>query len=192
MMANHGQKRKYYHDIIGCNSRLDSIQAAILRVKLQHLDDFTEKRKSVAKYYKEKLKDIKGISLPICSRTSTHVYNQFTLKIDLSNRLIINNIRDRLQCELKNKGIPTMIYYPVPLHLQKAYCSEEYPKGSLPMSERLCESVLSLPIHTEMNKIELKFITDSVIQVMNKMLTTVSSINNNSKWRESILHTNRL
>lgn len=192
MMANHGQKRKYYHDIIGCNSRLDSIQAAILRVKLQHLDEFTEKRKSVAKYYRDKLKDIRGISLPNCSRNSTHVYNQFTLKIDLSNRLGINNLRDRLQLELKNKGIPTMIYYPVPLHLQKAYRTDNYPVGSLPMSERLCESVLSLPIHTEMNIIELKFITDSVRQIMHKMLATVINTNSNSKWKEPILHTNRL
>lgn len=192
MMANHGQKQKYYHDIIGCNSRLDSIQAAILRVKLQHLNDFTEKRKAVAQFYRHKLKGVRGISTPICSRNSTHVYNQFTIKIDLSDRLNIDNVRNCLQLELKNRGIPTMIYYPVPNHLQKAYYSDQYPKGSIPMSEKLSERVLSLPIHTEMNRIELKYITDSIEEIMDKMLSMVTATKRDSRWKQTILRTNQL
>jgi UDP-2-acetamido-2-deoxy-ribo-hexuluronate aminotransferase len=192
MMANHGQRIKYHHDLIGCNSRLDSIQAAILRIKLRYLDEFTEKRRSVAAYYRSQLRSVQGISVPFCSNFSTHVYNQFTLRIDLSDRFHIRDIRDRLQNGLINRGIPAMIYYPVPLHLQKAYCSLEYPIGSLPMSERLCESVLSIPIHTEITEDELKFITDSIKEIMNKILISVPVSNNKPKWKEAILPMNRL
>ncbi|WP_461637933.1 DegT/DnrJ/EryC1/StrS family aminotransferase [Labilibaculum euxinus] len=192
MMANHGQRIKYHHDVIGCNSRLDSIQAAILRIKLRCLDEFTEKRRCVAAYYHSQLRSVRGISAPSCSNFSTHVYNQFTLKIDLSDRFHIRYIRDKLQNELKKRGIPSMIYYPIPLHLQKAYCSPDYPIGCLPVSERLSETVLSIPIHTEIKVDELKFITDSIKTIMNNILINVPISNNKFKWKKTILPTNLL
>ncbi len=191
MMANHGQKVKYHHDVIGCNSRLDTIQAAILRVKLQYLREFTAKRKRVAMYYRKELNNVKGLAVPNVSRNSTHVYNQFTLKIDLSDRYGIQNIRDRVQTELRKRGIPTMIYYPLPIHLQKAYCSQDFPHGSLPMTERLSESVLSIPIHTEMTDDEMEYITESIKEVMKRILVHVSLTTKKTECKEIILSTNQ-
>ncbi|MFO7827382.1 MAG: DegT/DnrJ/EryC1/StrS family aminotransferase, partial [Bacteroidales bacterium] len=115
MIANHGQSIKYHHDIIGCNSRLDTLQAAILDVKLKYLDNYSDARQKAAHYYNEKFKNISGIKTPAVSEKSTHVYHQYTIVLDES----IN--RSDLQNHMKDQGIPTMIYYPVPLHKQKAY-----------------------------------------------------------------------
>jgi UDP-2-acetamido-2-deoxy-ribo-hexuluronate aminotransferase len=143
MIANHGQAKKYHHDIVGVNSRLDTLQAAILDVKLKYLTQYSEARNSVANYYDEQLKDIAEVEIPKRVHNSTHVFHQYTLKIK-------NGKRNALKEYLDAQNIPTMIYYPLPLHFQKAYQNEKFPKGVFPVSENLCERVLSLPIHTEM------------------------------------------
>lgn len=144
MMANHGQAKKYYHDVIGVNSRLDTLQASILEVKLKHLDEYCSARNSAADYYDQALKNIDGITIPKRVANSTHVFHQYTLKI-------ANGKRDELKNYLAENGIPSMVYYPLPLHYQKAYQSDRFPKGIFPVAEELCNVVLSLPIHTEMN-----------------------------------------
>lgn len=155
MIANHGQEKKYYHEVIGVNSRLDTIQAAILNVKLKYLNDFTSARQQAAAFYAEALQDLPEIKTPTRSPNSTHVFHQYTLKVE-------NGKRNALQAFLKGKGVPTMIYYPVPVHLQKAYQYLGYQKGDFPIAEALCEKVLSLPMHTELTIPELEYITDSV------------------------------
>jgi UDP-2-acetamido-2-deoxy-ribo-hexuluronate aminotransferase len=153
MIANHGQKKKYHHDVIGVNSRLDTLQAAILSVKLKYLDDYKRRRVAVADYYDRAFSGIPAIKIPSRVAYSTHVFHQYTIRTEK---------RDALREHLEKSGVPTMIYYPVPLHLQNAYRREEYPKGSFPVTERLSETVLSLPIHTEMKEEELAFITSSI------------------------------
>lgn len=151
MIANHGQKVKYQHDIIGVNSRLDTLQAAILNVKLKYLDDYTTRRRAVANRYDGALKNIKQIVTPHRCQYSTHVFNQYTIKV-------LEGSRDDLKRHLESKGIPTMIYYPIPLHLQKAYRIPEYGEGSFPVTERLSKTVISLPIHTEMTNEQIDYI----------------------------------
>lgn len=155
MIANHGQSKKYQHDIVGVNSRLDTLQAAILNVKLKHLDEYSKARNEVAQYYDNSLREIEGITIPKRVPYSTHVYHQYTIKIS-------DNKRDELKHFLLEKGIPSMVYYPIPLHLQKAYQNNNYPMGAFPVAEGLCNRVLSLPIHTEMNETELKYIISSI------------------------------
>ena len=153
MIANHGQKQKYHHEVVGVNSRLDTIQAAVLTVKLKHIDDFTARRNKVAAYYDTHLSK-SLLQTPFRSVNSTHVFHQYTCKTH-------DGSRDKLQQYLTEKGIPTMIYYPVPLHLQKAYTSA-LKEGSFPVTEKLSKTVISLPIHTEMNNDELEFICNSI------------------------------
>lgn len=155
MMANHGQSKKYQHDVIGVNSRLDTLQAAILDVKLKHLDEYCSARNAAADYYDHALKNIIGITIPKRVANSTHVFHQYTLKIE-------DGKRDALKLFLLEKGIPSMVYYPYPLHFQKAYESPKYPKGIFPVAEELCNVVLSLPIHTEMNNEMQDFIINSI------------------------------
>jgi dTDP-4-amino-4,6-dideoxygalactose transaminase len=144
MMANHGQSKKYQHDVVGVNSRLDTLQAAILDIKLKHLDEYSAARNAAADYYDSQLSNLPGIVIPKRVSNSTHVFHQYTLKI-------ADGKRDALKSYLAEKGIPSMVYYPYPLHFQKAYQSDRFPKGIFPVAESLCEEVLSLPIHTEMN-----------------------------------------
>ncbi len=156
MVANHGQSRQYYHDEVGVNSRLDSIQAAILRIKLRRLDGYNKARKAVAEYYDEAFKDIAEINTPSRCANSTHVYHQYTM--------ILNGVdRDALKAHLAEHEIPMMIYYPVPLHMQKAYMDPRYNEGDFPVTEQLCKSVASLPMQTELSEEQLKYITDAVI-----------------------------
>ena len=149
MIANHGQRVKYHHSVIGCNSRLDSIQAAILDVKLKHLDEFGKARYEAASYYTAKLKEFdpeeKFFITPKELEKSTHVYHQYTLKIK-------NNKRDELKAYLAEQGIPSMIYYPLPLQEQEAFKPITRAAERLEKSKECAYSVLSLPIHTEMNK----------------------------------------
>jgi dTDP-4-amino-4,6-dideoxygalactose transaminase len=159
MIANHGQSVKYHHDVIGCNSRLDTIQAAVLDVKLKYLDEYSAARNKVADYYDNALKDVEGIIIPKRAVYSSHVFHQYTVRIT-------NEKRDELKEALGEKGIPSMIYYPIPLHLQKGYSKDSFGKGSFPVAERLSEQVLSLPIHTEMNEEQLKYIVDSVKELI--------------------------
>lgn len=155
MIANHGQKKKYYHSVIGVNSRLDSLQAVILDIKLKHLDRYSQSRRQVADYYDSAFKGIDGLRIPIRQHNSTHVFHQYTL-------LVKDGKREALQTHLKDNGIPTMIYYPVPLYKQEAF--KKYAKKGLylPVTEQLCKEVLSLPIHTEMEMKTLNYITNTV------------------------------
>ncbi|MFZ9731912.1 MAG: DegT/DnrJ/EryC1/StrS family aminotransferase [Schleiferiaceae bacterium] len=143
MVANHGQKVKYRHDVVGCNSRLDTLQAAVLRVKLRHLDGYAAARQAAADRYDAGLAGVPGIQTPVRRPESTHVFHQYTLRV-------AHGRRDALAEHLKAQGIPTMIYYPLPLHRQLAYRSERYPDGCFPVAEQLCAEVLSLPMHTEL------------------------------------------
>ena len=155
MIANHGQEKKYHHDSIGVNSRLDTLQAAILDIKLKYLTDYSSARSSSAAVYDELLADVKGIQIPARSKMSTHVFHQYTLKIE-------DGKRDALKQYLESKGIPSMIYYPIPMHLQKAYVSERFPKGSFPVAESLTGSVLSLPMHTELTRNVQEYIVNEI------------------------------
>lgn len=155
MVANHGQKKKYYHSVIGCNSRLDTIQAAILDIKLKHLDEYGKARHDAAAYYSENLKDVKGIEIPFEAENSTHVYHQYTLKV-------LDGKRDVLKKHLEENGIPSMIYYPLPLQEQEAFQFITRTAESLDNAKKLSDSVLSLPMHTELTSKEQDFIIDKI------------------------------
>jgi dTDP-4-amino-4,6-dideoxygalactose transaminase len=155
MIANHGQKAKYYHAILGCNSRLDTIQAAILNVKLKYLNAYSAKRFQAAQYYKYGLKDIKEIIIPEEMPWSTHVYHQFTLKV-------LNNKRDNLKEYLAQSGIPSVVYYPLPLHEQEAFRDITISRGCLDVSKELSGCVLSLPMHTELSEIQQDIIINKI------------------------------
>lgn len=148
-IANHGSEVRYYHNRVGVNSRLDTVQAAVLNIKLEHLNEYTQARQHAADYYDEGLKGLAEVQTPARAAYGTHVFHQYTIKAQR---------RDELAAYLKEQGIPTMIYYPVPLHLQAAYKSGEFAEGSLPVSEKLCKEVLSLPMHTELNQEQLDYI----------------------------------
>ena len=155
--ANHGMVVRYYHDFVGINSRLDSIQAAVLEVKLKHLDEYIANRQFAASYYNKAFFNNHKLITPGLNEKSTHVYHQYTLKlVDVNRAELIKH--------LESKGIPAMIYYPVPLHLQKAYQDERYGQGAFPVAEKLCESVVSLPMHTELTLEQLEFIATSVLE----------------------------
>lgn len=161
MVANHGQAKKYHHSVIGVNSRLDAIQAAILKVKLQYLDDYAAARQKVAAYYDAAFTDIPEISTPKRISNSTHVFHQYTMKIGEGKR-------DALKAHLANLDIPSMIYYPIPLYKQIAFAPYYEGKNPLPVTETLCQEVLSLPIHTEMEEDTLRYIVRGVRQFFEK------------------------
>jgi UDP-2-acetamido-2-deoxy-ribo-hexuluronate aminotransferase len=155
MIANHGQSRRYYHDLIGVNSRLDAIQAAVLDVKLKYLDRYEKARNEVAEKYDAAFAGIDELQTPARAANSTHVFHQYTLRVKGGGR-------DRLQEHLREKGVPANIYYPVPLYRQKAFQSF-VPEGfELPATEMLCREVLSLPVHTEMDAETQDYIIESV------------------------------
>jgi UDP-2-acetamido-2-deoxy-ribo-hexuluronate aminotransferase len=155
MIANHGQKKKYYHEVVGVNSRLDSMQAAILDIKLKHLDAYSAARNNAANYYDNAFKKIEALQIPVRQYNSTHVFHQYTLQVK-------NGQRAALQAHLQEKGIPSMIYYPVPLYKQNAFKHYQDDNFILPITEQLCNSVMSLPIHTEMTEPLLAYISESV------------------------------
>lgn len=157
MIGTHGSSVKYHHDIVGINSRLDTLQAAILEVKLKHLDDYIAARRKAAEFYRQALADSECFELPITADFSTHVYHQFTLKCK-------NGCRNSIVEKLKAAGIPSAIYYPIPLHLQKAYADLGYQKGDFPVAEALAESVLSLPMHTELDDQQLNYIVAHLLK----------------------------
>ena len=158
-IANHGMVIRYHHDTIGVNSRLDSIQAAVLDTKLPHLDEYIASRQRAASYYDQAFIHHPNILIPVREAKSTHVFHQYTLRL-------IDINRDTLRNVLAEKGIPTMIYYPIPLHLQKAYQDPRYKTGDFPVAERLAACVLSLPMHTELDDEQLAYITRSVINAI--------------------------
>ena len=157
MIANHGQSVQYMHDTIGVNSRLDSIQAAILRIKLRSLDNYASARNKAATYYDKAFANNPKLKIPTRAKYSNHVFHQYTLQLNGVDR---NAFREFLA----SKGIPAMIYYPIPLHLQKAYLDPRYKAGDFPVTEKLCASVVSLPMHTELDEETLKYITTSVLE----------------------------
>lgn len=161
MIANHGQSVQYYHDSIGVNSRLDSIQAAILRIKLRELDGYAAARNRAANYYDKAFAGNAKVTTPARAKNSTHVFHQYTLQLHGVDR---QALRDHLAA----KNIPSMIYYPVPLHFQKAYTSDRYKAGDFPVTEALCACVLSLPMHSELDEATLAYITESVLEFLNK------------------------
>lgn len=161
MVANHGQSVLYYHDEVGVNSRLDSIQAAILRIKLRHLDEYAEARSRVADFYDKAFANHPKLTIPERFKYSDHVFHQYTL-------VLKNADRTKMREFLAERNIPAMIYYPVPLHLQKAYRDDRYKQGDFPITEWLCANVISLPVHTEMNEETLKYICDNVLEFLNK------------------------
>lgn len=159
-IANHGCHVRYHHDEVGVNSRLDSIQAAILDAKLPHLDAYTAARQRAAAYYDKAFANNEKLLIPGREPHSTHVFHQYTLRV-------VGVDRDQLREGLAERGIPAMIYYPVPLHQQKAYLDPRYKDGDFPVAERLAACVLSLPMHTELDEEQLAFITSSVLELIN-------------------------
>ena len=160
MIANHGQKVKYVHDVVGCNSRLDSLQAAILSVKLRQLDNYIDARRAVAEAYDAAFAQIPALTIPFRAPDSRHVFHQYTLRV-------AGGKRDALQAHLLHLGVPTMIYYPIPAHKQHMFAAFDVQDLHLPLSEQLCTEVLSLPIHTEMDEAQQQYIIDSVLSFFN-------------------------
>ena len=159
-IANHGMVVRYHHDMVGVNSRLDGIQAAILDAKLPHLDEYIAARQRAAAYYDEAFAGNPHLLLPGREPHSTHVFHQYTLRVQGIDR-------DMLKERLQEAGIPAMVYYPVPLHLQKAYQDPRYQPGDFPVAERLASCVLSLPMHTELDEEQLEYITKHVNKLTN-------------------------
>jgi UDP-2-acetamido-2-deoxy-ribo-hexuluronate aminotransferase len=161
MIANHGQSKRYYHDIVGCNSRLDTIQAAVLDIKLKNLDNYIKARVAVADYYDKSFAGHKKITTPFRAPYSNHVFHQYTL--------ILNEVdRDGLNKWLAEQNIPSMIYYPVPAHRQKMFEAFGGNTFHLKTTDWLTERVISLPIHTEMDEEQLKYITSRVLEYVNR------------------------
>ncbi len=157
MIANHGQSVQYVHDSIGVNSRLDSIQAAILRIKLRDLDNYAVARNKAANYYDKAFANHPKLKTPARAKFSDHVFHQYTLQLVGVDRTAIREY-------LASKDIPAMIYYPIPLHLQKAYLDPRYKAGDFPVTEKLCACVMSLPMHTELDEETLNYITTNVLE----------------------------
>jgi dTDP-4-amino-4,6-dideoxygalactose transaminase len=159
-ITHHGMRRRYYYDMTGVNSRLDNIQAAILRVKLKYLDEYSAARNAAATWYDKTLSGIKGLTIPERSSFTNHVFHQYTLKLNGIDRAALMKYLD-------SKGIPSMVYYPFPCHIQKAFEYLGYQKGDFPVSEKLCETVISLPMHTELDEEQLVYITGQIIAYIN-------------------------
>ncbi len=162
MIANHGQRQRYYHEIVGCNSRLDSVQAAILRIKLRHLDAYNEARRSVADFYDQAFATHPLVTTPFQAAYSKHVYHQYTLK------LAAGVDRDGLVKYLADRSIPSMIYYPVPGHRQPMFAEFGSAEQSMPITDALTDVVISLPIHTEMDEEQKVYIANAVLEYLNK------------------------
>lgn len=158
-IANHGMVVRYYHDMIGVNSRLDSIQAAVLDAKLPHLNEYIRARQKAADYYDKAFRGNDKLLIPGRDAHSTHVFHQYTLRV-------IGADRDQLRKKLAERDIPAMIYYPVPLHQQKAYLDPRYKDGDFPVAERLSACVLSLPMHTELDDEQLAYITSNILDLI--------------------------
>jgi dTDP-4-amino-4,6-dideoxygalactose transaminase len=159
MIKDHGQEKKYYHQMEGFNGRLDAIQAAVLRIKLNHLPSWNESRRQNARYYNDLLAETPGIALPIEREFATSVYHLYVIHLE---------DRDELQKHLNAKGIATGLHYPVPLHLQDAYRHLEYPEGTFPVSENSAAHLLSLPMFPELKKEQIEYVADHIIHFMKK------------------------
>ena len=156
MIANHGQSKRYYHDMVGCNSRLDNIQAAVLRIKLKELDQYIQNRQKAANYYDQNLKELNQLTLPYRSMESNHVFHQYTLKLNENIK------RDELIEFLAKKNIPAMVYYPVPAHHQKMFSEIPNSHTNMKVTNELSSRVFSLPMHTELSSLQQDFIIDNL------------------------------
>ena len=160
-IVNHGMYKRYYHDVVGVNSRLDSVQAAVLNVKLPLLDSYCEARQKAAAFYSNAFAKSENIVTPAISDSTTHVFHQYTLQI-------LNGKRNELHQHLLDNGIPNAIYYPVPLHSQKAYTDERYNEADFKITNELIDTVISLPMHTELDEEQLNFIITTILNFINK------------------------
>ena len=159
-IANHGMYERYHHDVVGVNSRLDSIQAGVLKVKLPLLDSYNKARQEAARKYSLALGINSNIVAPtICDSCDCHVFHQYVIRIT-------NGKRDGLLDHLQSKGIPCAIYYPIPLHSQKAYVDSRYRESDFPVTNQLCKEVIALPMHTELDEEQIQFITDSILEYL--------------------------
>ena len=161
MVANHGQRKKYVHEIVGCNSRLDTMQAAILNIKLKHLDEYCDARRKVADYYDQAFLNHPKIKTPFRASYSHHVFHQYTMIVDVE--------RDLLKKRLEEKGIPSMIYYPIPAHKQKMFEGLGGTTKKLETTDWLATKVISIPIHTEMTEEQLNYISSNFIEIINTL-----------------------
>lgn len=161
MIANHGQSKRYHHDTVGCNSRLDNLQAGVLRIKLRELDSYLNSRRKAASYYDKVFENIESIKTPVRSKESRHVFHQYTLTLEGINR-------DELHHFLADHDVPSMIYYPIPAHKQKMFASFGSEEAELPITDWLTERVISLPMHTELEMEQLEHITNSVLEFVKK------------------------
>jgi len=161
MIANHGQSKKYYHDMVGCNSRLDSVQAAILNEKLKHLDEYIEARRKAAGFYDNAFADCQKIKTPFRASYSNHVFHQYTIILEGVNR-------DELHKFLTEQKVPSMIYYPVPAHQQKMFAQYNSSVLDMPVTDWLTHRVISLPMHTELDEDQLNYITSKVLEFVNR------------------------
>lgn len=161
VVVNHGMAVRYYHDYVGVNSRLDTIQAAILDIKLKHLDEYAAARQKAAAYYNNAFANNPKIKTPSTASFTTHVFHQYTL-------VLTDVDREGLMKHLADKGIASAVYYPVPLHMQKAYLDPRYKEGDFPVTEALSKAVISLPVHTELTDEIQKEITDAFLEFVNK------------------------
>ena len=167
-IVNHGMYERYHHDVVGVNSRLDSLQAAVLRAKLPKLDEYNGKRREAARQYSKAFSGVPGIIVPktvngcegICESCDCHVFHQYTLRI-------LKEKRDKLVQHLNENGVPCGVYYPIPLHKQKAYVDSRYDEDDFPITNQLVREVISLPMHTELDKEQIDFITQLVIDFVN-------------------------
>jgi UDP-2-acetamido-2-deoxy-ribo-hexuluronate aminotransferase len=160
-ISNHGMKVRYYHDDIGVNSRLDTIQAAILNIKLKNLDSYNVARRAAADFYDESFSGCPYIITPERNANSSHIFHQYTIRI-------LNGKRQELKDYLESKKIPSMVYYPVPLHMQKAFSYLGYRKGDFPVTEKLCNEVISLPMHPDLEQEQLEYITTNILKFFEK------------------------
>ena len=167
-ICNHGSNERYLHEVVGVNSRLDAVQAAILRVKLQHLEAYNQARSAAADRYDELLADIPGLELPYRMPGATHVFHQYTLRLTAGRAL-----RDAVKAQLDAQGIPNMIYYPITSHLQAGYQRYGYQAGDLPLSEQLTAEVLSLPMHSELDDAQQAYLTQHLIEALKGVSTNV-------------------
>lgn len=159
-IVNHGMKIRYHHDNIGVNSRLDTIQAVVLRAKLPHLDEYNQARRNAAEYYNSAFANCPKITTPQTAEKTNHTYHQYVMQLHDVDR-------NALMEHLKNKGIASAVYYPIPLHKQKAFQGFEYDANAFPNTDKLCETVIALPMNTELGKDTLKYICDSVLEFIN-------------------------
>ena len=160
-ISNHGMYKRYYHDLLGVNSRLDSVQAAILKVKLKYLDSYNQKRQNAANQYNNALRNYENIITPFHNRLrSSHVYHQYTIRV-------LNTNRDKLAEHLSNDNIPHGIYYPVPLHRQKAYSNDDYIDNNFKVTNKMVNEVISLPMHTELEENQIDYISSSIKSFLN-------------------------